>query len=252
MRRLVVALLGATVLSVTAAQAADMPVKAPVYKPPPVFNWTGFYIGGYVGGAWGTHTTVTDLNGYNAVGSWDTGRGSSFIGGGTIGYNWQPVGAPWLFGLEGEFGYLRVSRTDPDPISPGLDTSAEDRVGDWYGMITGRLGYSWDRFLVYAKGGAAFVGLHAAIDDNCNTGACGGLLINASTNKTEATWTVGGGLEYALGSNWSIKGEYMYIGIDKTLTTCGVSSGGGTFCWDHKFGGVHTAKFGVNYRFGTY
>jgi outer membrane immunogenic protein len=250
MRRIVVALLGATVLSVTAAQAADMPTKAPVYKAPVIFNWTGFYVGGYVGGAWGQDPGVTDVNGWNAAGrTWSYGRGSSFIGGGTIGYNWQPVGTPWVFGLEGELGYLHLSGSRADPLSPGLDTVADSKVGDWYGVVAGRLGYAWDRTLLYAKGGVAFVNESASVVDACNTGACGVGLVDTSTgNKTQTTWTVGGGVEYAFTRNWSVKGEYLYLGLNNTLRSCNTA---GTVCFDTDMRGVHTAKFGVNYRFGS-
>ena len=65
-------------------------------------------------------------------------------------------------------------------------------------------------------------------------------------------WTAGGGLEFALGQNWSIKGEYMYIDTRDTFAVCGAGAGtaaGSTFCWNHNTPGIHTAKVGVNYRF---
>jgi outer membrane immunogenic protein len=253
MRRFVIALLGATAMS-AAANAADLPVKAPPYQPPPPFNWTGFYIGGYVGGAWGQDFNATDVDGYNAAGeNWGYGNPSSFIGGGTIGYNWQPVGSPWVFGLEGEFGYLHLSKSGPDPLSPGLDTVADAHIGDWYGVFAGRLGYSWDHWLLYAKGGVAFTRVRASVVDACNTGACGADLINTSASEDRAGWALGGGLEYALNNNWSVKAEYLYLGVNQTLTSCGLDTAAGTqFCFDHEVKGVSTAKLGVNYRFTGY
>ena len=80
------------------------------------------------------------------------------------------------------------------------------------------------------------------------------------TSKTITTATLGGGLEWALPYNLSIKAEYMFIGLgdhNETLTTCGTAItpagapvGGGPFCFNHDFGGIHTAKVGLNYRFG--
>ena len=103
------------------ARAADLPVKAP--PPAPVFNWTGCYVGGYVGGARSDgDMTFTDLgnaqfrsySGGIIAGrvedrhSWSAGSDSSFIGGGTFGCNWQPVGSPFVLGLEGEAGYMKL------------------------------------------------------------------------------------------------------------------------------------------------
>ncbi|RAI45842.1 outer membrane protein [Rhodoplanes roseus] len=238
-------LLLATVATVTmmgCAGAADLSARMPMKAPPPVmapvFSWTGCYIGGYVGGAWNADSTVaTDLNGYVAPGSWGYKTDSSFIGGGTVGCNWQPIGSPFVLGLEGELGYLSMSGSAYDPLSGGAVVSST-KVGDWYGMITGRLGYSWNRALIYAKGGVAFVNVE-------NTIATPAFI--ASVSETQATWTVGGGVEWAFDMNWSLKAEYMYIGVDNTQ-----SVGAFGFNWDHENSGIHTAKVGLNYRFGGY
>jgi hypothetical protein len=74
------------------------------------------------------------------------------------------------------------------------------------------------------------------------------------------TWTVGGGVEWAFAANWSIKAEYMFVGLDNDdLRSCGsatLASGatvrGGPFCFNHSFGGIHTAKVGLNFRFGPF
>ena len=174
------------------ARAADLPVKAP--PPAPVFNWTGCYVGGYVGGARSDgDMTFTDLgnaqfrsySGGIIAGraedrhSWSAGSDSSFIGGGTFGCNWQPVGSPFVLGLEGEAGYMKLEGAAFDPLrSPTLRATTPDvfgsgKVGDWYGMITGRLGYAWDRTLFYVKGGAAFVQVRGSVVDNCQTVATG-------------------------------------------------------------------------------
>jgi outer membrane immunogenic protein len=236
-----------------AASAADLPARYPVKAPPiiaPVFSWTGCYIGGYVGGAWSDNVSAYDRDGYSDF-FYGTGLGvptaysykldSSFIGGGTLGCNWQPVGSPFVLGLEGELGYLSMSGSAFDPLSGGF-VSSSTKIGDWYGMITGRLGYSFDRALIYVKGGAAFVNVeHSVFDPG---------FISASVSETKATWTVGGGLEYALDMNWSIKAEYMYIGLDGATVT-GLDAGTNTLWnWDHDINGIHTAKVGINYRFG--
>ncbi|RAI37158.1 hypothetical protein CH338_16585, partial [Rhodoplanes elegans] len=140
----------ATVMSIGVAGAADLSARMPMKAPPPVmapvFSWTGCYIGGYVGGAWSGDTTVSTYSTSNAFGSYGYGysNDSSFIGGGTLGCNWQPVGSPFVLGLEGEVGYLSLSGSAFDPTrTAALPIVSNTKIGDWYGMITGRLGYSF-------------------------------------------------------------------------------------------------------------
>ena len=157
------------------ASAADLrplparPLVAPVY------NWTSCYIGGYVGGAWSAESVrVQDVNGYNFFNSglydvWNYDLKSSFLGGGTLGCNWQPIGSPFVIGAEGEIGYLRLTASALDfPLDPFQSINSTVRVGDWYGMVTGRLGYAWDRALVYVKGGVAFVDVQCDSDRHRN------------------------------------------------------------------------------------
>lgn len=241
-----------------AASAADLAVRpAPVYAP--AFNWSGCYLGGYVGGAWNAENVkVFDANGYETDGVlpydwWSYDTDSSFIGGGTVGCNWQPVGSAWVLGIEGEIGSIDIKGSAADPLSPGFDTIASAKYGDWYGMITGRLGYAWDRVLVYAKGGAAFVKTDLSVVDLCtdpNQIVCGNNAITATGSKDQTAWTIGGGLEYAFNWNWSLKAEYMYIGLDD-VTTCGIDLNNDSFCFNHDLQGIHTAKIGLNYRFGA-
>ena len=113
-----------------------------------------------------------------------------------------------MLGLEGETGYMRLSGNAFDPrtiISTQTvpDVLGSAKVGDWYGMVTGRLGYAWDRTLLYVKGGAAFVRTEASVLDACQNTAigCGNWLISTSDSKTVTTWTVGGGLEWMLTPN---------------------------------------------------
>jgi outer membrane immunogenic protein len=285
------AALSASLVTSMAANAADVYARPrpsapppPVYAPPPVFNWSGCYIGGYVGGAWSERDAIfTDLGNSNfgafsggLVGgrregshSFNVGLDSSVIGGGTLGCNWQPYGSPFVFGIEGEGGYMKLEGSAFDPLlGPTLSIAAvggtpdvlgRAKIGDWYAMATGRLGYAWDRFMIYAKGGAAFVPVSASVADSCLNVAtgCGNWIISTAVSDTVTTWTVGGGAEWAIWSNWSLKAEYMFIALDHSVTSCGISinpagtaTPGGPFCFEHDFDGSHTAKVGLNYRFG--
>jgi outer membrane immunogenic protein len=261
----IAASIAAIALGCGAASAADL---APRYtKAPPVvaaFNWTGFYIGGFVGGAFAdgnaTSTEPRTAAGvfYNGPLTNSYSLSNSVIAGGTIGYNWQPVASSWVIGLEGEAGYLHLARTiqDVNAINNGLafpDSLDSTRIGDWYGVIAGRAGFAVNQALFYAKGGAAFVNKNYSFADNCTTGGCGPGILNLGSSHTQVTWAAGGGIEYAITNNWSIKGEYLYLATRETFTSTGVGAGtaaGLTFSNSHTDPGVHTAKFGVNYRFG--
>ncbi len=259
-------------IGIGGAMAADMAVKAP---PPPVvvaYNWTGCYVGGYLGGATqsrsvhsvdpsstgGTFPAGTFYNSpiANATngGLYNYDLGSSGIGGGTVGCNWQGA-SRWVVGVEGEGGYMRLTGSVIDPYSIptlGSDTRDSTRIGDWYAAVTGRVGYAWDRVLVYGKAGVGFANISSSVIDACNTGACGGGLLTTNYSITQAFWVAGGGLEYAFNNSWSVKGEYLFLGIDKTYAVCGpgaAAATGSNFCSNHNIEGIHTFKVGVNYHF---
>jgi len=221
------------------ASAADLPLKAPAIAPP-TFTWTGCYVGGYVGGAWGRDVVLTDINEAGDVSSYPLGH--SLIGGGTLGCNWQASPSPFVLGIEGEGGYLRLTGRGSEAFNRAL--FSETRIGDWYGMVTGRAGYASDRVLFYVKGGGAFVGVTNDIIPPM--GAIG------TVRRITGTWTGGGGIEWAFANNWSAKGEYMFLGLhdDNLVCTPGPSANFARPCWTHDLGGTHTVKIGINYRWG--
>jgi outer membrane immunogenic protein len=235
---------------------AVVPV-APVVLP---FSWTGCYLGGFAGGAWTGDVRVFDPYG-NFVGvpfdTWGYSIDNSFIGGGTAGCNWQPTGTPWVVGIEGEFGYMSLKGSGFDPLSFPFGPNAlfaSTKIGDGYGMITGRVGYAVDRVLFYAKGGVAFVDESVTVA-HPTLPAFGIPAVAVTVDNNDARWTVGGGVEWAFVNNWTLKAEYMAIGLDNSLP-CGFVSGGpvlpaGNYCWNHSVpSAVSTFKVGVNYLFG--
>jgi outer membrane immunogenic protein len=238
-------------LFVPTANAADIPVKAGRAPASSAFNWSGCYAGAYVGGAWAAQSaTATDLDGYNAAGdSWSYRPNGSVIGGGTLGCNYT-VSPAWVVGIEGEAGYLHVKGSAVDPASPfiPLDTEALTRIGDWYGVVAGRVGYTWDSWMLYGKVGVAISNVAYGVSD---TNPIGGNTINTRKSSTQAALAVGAGLEYALAKSWTVKAEYLYMDFTASDNTCGAATiGGGTFCWSNDFRGVHMAKIGINYLFG--
>lgn len=272
MKKLAFVLCSATALISAPALAADlrMPVKAPPVAFAPVgMNWSGFYIGGFVGGAFADGDAVSSEP-CSATACYNTTLAaavdnryrlrSSFIGGGTVGFNWQAPGSVWVFGLEGEGGYLSLRRTVLDVNAPvvggvqalnGFDTT---RIGDAYGVLAGRIGVAFDRVLLYGKGGVAFVSKHYDFTDTCTVAPCGPATLSLGRNTTQVTWAAGAGLEYAFTPNWSLKGEYLYLATRESFSVSGAVVGGpaaGTIVTvNHTDPGVHTAKIGLNYRFG--
>lgn len=208
MRRLFTALLTASIsLGFAAmASAADMPAKAPVYKAPMVVTptWAGFYLGVAGGYGWGTtgHTNeVTNIGSGTNNGL----RGGIF--GVTSGYNWQ-----WgaiVAGLESDFSWSGIKDTFTDN-GTGFCSAAVPCVTKlkWLGTDRARLGYAWDRWLVYATGGLAYGRVEATIANFAGV-----------TDETKWRWgyAVGGGIEMMLAPNWSAKAEYLYVNLgDKT------------------------------------
>lgn len=266
MKRLLLAAAAAVAVFGTAS-AADLGARR--YAPPPVvpvvpvvlpFNWTGCYLGGFAGGAWANTVNLYDVNNYAGQpvlpnNNWSYSLDSSVIAGGTAGCNWQPIGTPWVFGIEGELGYIDLAGSAYDPLFPLSNALlASASIGNVYGMVTGRLGYAVDRVLFYVKGGAAFVDESVTVAHPAfpNLGIPA---FSATASNNDARWTVGGGIEWAFAGNWTVKGEYMFIGSD-SASACGVAgigapAGPGTYCWDHSgLDGISTAKIGINYLFG--
>jgi len=222
-------LIGAVVFAAFAGPvaAADIPAraysKAPVSAPQLVYNWTGFYIGGHLGGGFADNNS---LQGGNA----------RFLGGveGGFDYQFAPNG---VMGLEAQYSWLNNNTTGT--VFPGgaVVTGRNNELGS----IAGRLGYTWGPALLYAKGGYAW-------RDNPAIGvtAAGVAVPFATTGAQQSGYTVGGGLEYMFAPNWSAKAEYQYYNFGTTTFTAGPPAVTGTRLKDDE----HSVKLGVNYRFG--
>jgi outer membrane immunogenic protein len=224
-----VLLAGTAALLASPVLAADLPVrKAPFTPAASVYNWTGFYIGGHVGGAWGDKDWVAV--GVGPLGSHDV---DGFIGGGQVGFNYQ-VGR-WVFGVEADFSWADVDGHHIDNVFLGDNRTKVD----WFGTVTGRIGYTFDRTLLYVKAGGAWA---RDVYTITSTG------FFAQTSDTNWGWTVGAGLEYGMTPNWSLKLEYNYLSFDTQRVTF-VPNTGGPFDRDVDQT-IHVLKAGINYRFG--
>jgi outer membrane immunogenic protein len=205
------------------AAAADLPVKArPMAPVAMAYNWTGCYIGGNVGGKWVRTSGSVDVGAVpgSAAGTvlFPAADTSTLIAGGQVGCNYQAPGTNWVFGLEGDLDWQRWSRTTilgtpvPFPFIPGDVFDIRSR---WQASARGRIGYAWDRLLIYATGGAAFTDV--TVGTNFIATTTGGVAFPAtvgSVSKTLVGATVGGGFEYAFTNNFSagIEGRYSWYG----------------------------------------
>lgn len=173
----------------TAALSADLPSsRAPVAPPPiPVFSWTGVYLGGQVGYAFGNDTLT------NAAGATVSASPKGVIGGAHAGYNYQFPGNGLVLGLEGDINGSGYKGTG-NLAGVNLYTTKIPVEGS----IRGRAGFAVDRALFYATGGAAF----GSIKDSFVTGD--------TSSTTRVGYTVGGGIQYAITNDWSVRAEYRY------------------------------------------
>jgi outer membrane immunogenic protein len=257
----VTALLIAAPLGV--ASAADMAVKAPRPAPPPAFDWNGFYIGAYAGAAWMDQANTSDpcnpgfgagcivgvTGNYTGVAPVAYDMRTSFIGGGTVGYNWQPT--PFtLVGLENDIGYLHLKGSIVmNPLGVG-DATATTKIGDWYDAFTARIGAVDGHAMFYVKGGGVAVKYTTGVVDTNPLGAT----ISTTTSKTLTGWAAGGGVEYGIDMHWSVKAEYLVLGVARNVTNCGTGFLGGvvsagTFCAVTHTPDVQLITVGLNYRF---
>jgi outer membrane immunogenic protein len=238
-------LLAGVALVALGASAGAADLARPVYKaappPVPVWSWSGFYIGGHVGAAWGT--TESELTGISAgggglgTGSFPISQNSTngFLGGVTAGVNWQV--APWaVIGVEGDFSWTDLKGTTPCIVVLSCTTKH-----DWISTVAGRFGVTYDRALLYVKGGVAWS--KANYSASANFGG-GGFTTEVSDTRFGALF--GAGVEYAFTPNWSAKIEYNYI--DFGNKDFQFDAGGGTTVGTSIHEKVHLVKAGLNYK----
>jgi outer membrane immunogenic protein len=222
-------------LCIHAAAAADLSVAPGPIAVAPVasaraalFSWTGFYVGGHVGGGFDRSSWSDPFAGaINAFG------GAGFVGGAQAGGNLQY--GRLVLGLEGDFSDAGLKGGGTD--SRGNSVSANT---NWTSTATGRVGAAFDRLLVYGKGGVAF-----ARDQNSFTDLAGS---SARSVLMRTGWTAGIGLEYGIDANWSAKIEYDYLSFGAqalnftTPTMPSYSTNAGL--------NIQEIKAGLNFRFG--
>jgi outer membrane immunogenic protein len=245
------------------AMAADMALM-PAFAP--AFTWTGFYIGGVVGGA---HQDLTNTyaapglpNGFPSVdvAVIDTFSSNSFnqsrvTGGAEAGFNIQSGGL--VVGGEFDIDYLGFSNAVTTAFIPpgaGFTRSATTESTNWMFTARARLGWAFDRLLVYGTGGVAAVHTIVTEANFYNPIFTAAGTDFSSTSAHQTGWVAGAGLEYAVTDHWSIKGEYLHVGVPNKTFASGTFSP--IFLNPNFVTYYHTitneidiGRFGLNYKF---
>jgi outer membrane immunogenic protein len=231
------------------ALAADLP--PPVAPPPrapamyvpvaPPYNWTGFYIGpnlgfGLTGGSFNTTPAGTTVS---------TTTSTSFLGGGQVGVNYEFWGGV-VVGAEAMFDWLPNTKNTVNLNNAAANNLASATINNrWLTTATAKLGYAWDRVLLYGKGGGAWVGTN----NSTLTLASGATPPGISGPSNNSGWTAGIGVEWAFAGNWSARAEYDYIGLtNQTWTVSSGANTGATITSSNR--NIQLVTAGVNYKFG--
>jgi outer membrane immunogenic protein len=212
------------------AIAADLPLKAPPAPPPPVFSWTGLYIGANIGGAWSNGSITDQVTGANL-----SSNSNGFIGGGQIGYNYQFN--TFVLGVEWDIDGTSISKTS-NVVPTAFGNLQASASTDWISTLTARFGFAFDRWMLYGKAGGAWVQNSATL-----TLTPGG---SVSASNTNSGWTAGIGGEWAFAPQWSAKIEWDHVQLDDfSPSTNSVIVNDRLILSRH----IDMVKAGVNYRF---
>lgn len=219
-----------TTTAVSALLAAPALAADPaVYRAPPVFTWTGFYIGAHAGAA------LSDSSYRNSAGFGWRGPNSGndpagVLGGLQAGYNWQAGNL--VLGVEADISAANASGNVA--VLPAAPIAVYRSSLDWMGTLRLRGGFAFDRTLIYATGGLAYGGAKQSLFDAA-------FPFTASVGNRTG-WAAGVGVEYALTNNWSTRIEYIYTQFNNRS----VATNGYGFTFRNS---VSVARAGLNYKF---
>lgn len=256
------------VAAFTPAGATDLPVKAPIAMPvkapvAPVWDWTGFYVGGNVGYSFGDW----DNSGLASTGSPNV---DGWLGGLQGGYNWQ-INQSFVVGLEADI-QITDEKASEDPGATTVTdvgvkgfhtitttTTDNEWKFPWFGTFRGRVGFLPDpTLLIYGTGGLAFgefkmsssttsvAQLYRGVVGTTTTpvgGPTTTLGPSYSDSKTRVGWTIGAGLEKKFSPEWSAKLEYLYLDFGTATFLSGTGLDTDVHLRDH------VVRVGLNYQF---
>jgi outer membrane immunogenic protein len=254
-KQFVLGTVGAIAITGSAFAAEPAPPPPPV----PVFTWSGVYLGGQIGYAWGNdNVSWSGTDSFLNLASGSFGEGpQGVIGGAHVGWNIQPNNSWFVFGVEASIDGTSLSKSvgvplaDSAGVNGSLTASANAAV---QGSVRGRLGIAFDSVLLYGTGGVAVTNFNTSYVDTTGffTGVPG---TSATISNTRAGFTAGGGIEYAVTNNWSAQAEYRYSNFGHTTdypfsnpnAVVGLPTGG-FFAVPHHLT-ESQVQVGVNYRF---
>jgi outer membrane immunogenic protein len=256
---------------VGAAGAADLSAKKPPPPPPPpVFTWEGFYLGGQIGGGWARDKVSSSSPVTLPIIGDGSVNASGIIGGAHAGYVWQF--GRLVYGLEGDFDGANLRKSSDCvvqsmvtgvSVTPGACGQIPNlAAGDsfrtallWQSSARARLGYALDNIFIYGTGGVAIAGLQTRYTEVVSLLPFFAGRAEPSFNRTAVGFTLGGGVEYAIDANWSVRAEYRFSDFGKPkpissnqLTNFAPASPAIRIYHDVE---ENTVLFGVSYKFDT-
>jgi outer membrane immunogenic protein len=263
MKKILLGAVALVAIGVVPAFAADLPAKVYAKAPPPVvvaaYNWTGFYVGGDVGGAWARTSVANNFLPSAAAFTVDNeafkNSASSIVGSVHAGYNWQ-VSPSAVLGVEADWSGLRAnSSSTVDWLTAGVAscspvtscfTTMSTNIS-WLASVRGRAGVLVSpNVLLYATGGVAWGRLAYAGEANNGSGYVG--VFNGSS--TNVGYVAGGGVEWMVAANWLVRAEYLYYSLGKgpNSSVFPAPPFGNNFDWGRTT--VNTVRLGLSYKFG--
>jgi outer membrane immunogenic protein len=256
--------------------AADLPARGMYTKAPmadPATNWSGFYVGGDVGAA-SMNSSGDDTSNFFEN---DTITGNnvqhrslnsnSAIGGVHAGYNWQ-FAPTWVIGIEGDWQWTDLKhsfcRGTDSFVSPCMDFgrgvfNLNDQI-QGIGTVRARLGYTFDRMMIYGTGGIAIGDTKSSIGVDCRVAGCGDsgtrIALSQDTTFHKTGWVAGAGAEWMVNPSWIVRAEYQHIDLGNVasgfnLPTSACFAGGPCgVSWSHDLR-YDIVRAGISYKFGS-
>ncbi len=236
------------------AFAADLGMPLKAAAPVALYDWGGTYVGGVLGGAWGTNDIsdpglgiVGTLVGVPVV---QTTNPSGFIGGVEGGSRYQF--SKLVIGYEADITWGSLNNTNTTsftgPLLAGIPFSRSIGTNTkWVATAVSTMGIAHNNWLLYGKAGVAWEN----VKYTDNWAVAGIPLFSGTGSDTRTGWTVGTGIEWAFYQNWSVKAEYDYMDFGtKNIALSGTLIGGvGLAPGIQDNNHINQFKAGLNYRF---
>ena len=262
MKKLLICTTALSALAMTSAFAADMPIKAPVYKAPVMVidPWVGPYVGVNIGYSWGNWNADSNQQVFDYQSTSASPKVNGILGGLQAGYNWR-LAPKWIWGIEGDI-QITGEKAHQDWTDPGAPVEElKDFVGraggpaalshewkfPWFGTLRLRAGYNpAENWLLYATGGLA-VG-EGKYTFNFSQPGTTPSTYSLSHSATKVGFAVGAGTEVKIDRHWSVKLEYLYVDLGKeSIDTTDID--GFPFHVEYRVRD-HIGRIGLNYAFG--